>query len=131
MNDTTDWYGPDAATFGDRIAAAREAAGMGQEKLARRLGVKLKTLHGWENDLAEPRANKLQMLAGLLNVSIVWLRTGEGEGISGPEETEAALPADVNDALLEIRALKTQMQTAGDRLGRLEKTLPQLLKEDA
>ena len=68
MNDTTDWYGPDAATFGDRIAAAREAAGMGQEKLARRLGVKLKTLHGWENDLAEPRANKLQMLAGLLNV---------------------------------------------------------------
>ncbi len=131
MNDTTDWYGPDAATFGDRIAAAREAAGMGQEKLARRLGVKLKTLHGWENDLAEPRANKLQMLAGLLNVSIVWLLTGEGEGISGAEETEAALPADVNDALLEIRALKTQMQTAGDRLGRLEKTLRQLLKEDA
>ena len=131
MNDTTDWYGPDAATFGDRIAAAREAAGMGQEKLARRLGVKLKTLHGWENDLAEPRANKLQMLAGLLNVSIVWLLTGEGEGISGPDETEAALPADVNDALLEIRALKTQMQTAGDRLGRLEKTLRQLLKEDA
>ena len=131
MNDTTDWYGPDAATFGDRIAAAREAAGMGQEKLARRLGVKLKTLHGWENDLAEPRANKPQMLAGLLNVSIVWLLTGEGEGISGPEETEAALPADVNDALLEIRALKTQMQTAGDRLGRLEKTLRQLLKEDA
>ena len=131
MNDTTDWYGPDAATFGDRIAAAREAAGMGQEKLARRLGVKLKTLHGWENDLAEPRANKLQMLAGLLNVSIVWLLTGEGEGISGPEETEAALPADVNDALLEIRALKTQIQTAGDRLGRLEKTLRQLLKEDA
>ena len=131
MNDTSDWYGPDAATFGDRIAAAREAAGMGQEKLARRLGVKLKTLHGWENDLSEPRANKLQMLAGLLNVSIVWLLTGEGEGISGPEETEAALPADVNDALLEIRALKTQMQTAGDRLGRLEKTLRQLLKEDA
>ena len=129
MNDTTDWYGPDAATFGDRIAAAREAAGMGQEKLARRLGVKLKTLHGWENDLAEPRANKLQMLAGLLNVSIVWLLTGEGEGISGPEETEAALPADVNDALLEIRALKTQMQTAGDRLGRLEKNLRQLLKD--
>ena len=131
MNDTSDWYGPDAATFGDRIAAAREAAGMGQEKLARRLGVKLKTLHGWENDLSEPRANKLQMLAGLLNVSIVWLLTGEGEGISGPEETEAALPADVHDALLEIRALKTQIQTAGDRLGRLEKTLRQLLKEDA
>lgn len=131
MTDTTDWYGPDAATFGDRIAAAREAAGMGQEKLARRLGVKLKTLQGWENDLSEPRANRLQMLAGLLNVSMGWLLTGEGEGLSGPGDTEPALPADVNEALLEIRALKTEIQTAGDRLGRLEKTLRRLLKDEA
>ena len=131
MIEPSDWYGPDAATFGDRIAAAREAAGMGQEKLARRLGVKLKTLHGWENDLSEPRANRLQMLAGLLNVSMGWLLTGEGEGLSGPGDTEPALPADVNEALLEIRALKTEIQTAGDRLGRLEKTLRRLLKDEA
>ena len=129
MNEQTDWYGPEAATFGDRIAAAREAAGMGQEKLARRLGVKLKTLQGWENDLSEPRANRLQMLAGLLNVSMGWLLTGEGEGLSAPDDATSVLPADVNEALLEIRALKTQMQTAGDRLGRLEKNLRQLLKD--
>ena len=129
MNEQTDWYGPEAATFGDRIAAAREAAGMGQEKLARRLGVKLKTLQGWENDLSEPRANRLQMLAGLLNVSMGWLLTGEGEGLPAPDDATSVLPADVNEALLEIRALKTQMQTAGDRLGRLEKNLGQLLKD--
>ncbi|APX21749.1 MAG: XRE family transcriptional regulator [Rhodobacteraceae bacterium] len=129
MNEQTDWYGPEAATFGDRIAAAREAAGMGQEKLARRLGVKLKTLQGWENDLSEPRANRLQMLAGLLNVSMGWLLTGEGEGLPAPDDATSVLPADVNEALLEIRALKTQMQTAGDRLGRLEKNLRQLLKD--
>ena len=62
----TDWYGPDAATFGDRVAAARDAAGMTQAVLARRLGVRLATLRGWENDLSEPRANRLSMLAGLL-----------------------------------------------------------------
>ena len=129
MNEQTDWYGPEAATFGDRIAAAREAAGMGQEKLARRLGVKPKTLQGWENDLSEPRANRLQMLAGLLNVSMGWLLTGEGEGLPAPDDATSVLPADVNEALLEIRALKTQMQTAGDRLGRLEKNLRQLLKD--
>jgi HTH-type transcriptional regulator, cell division transcriptional repressor len=28
------------------------------------------------------------MLAGLLNVSIRWLLTGEGDGISGPGEAE-------------------------------------------
>lgn len=131
MSDTTDWYGPDAATFGDRIAASREAAGMNQDKLARRLGIKLKTLQGWENDLSEPRANKLQMLAGLLNVSMGWLLTGEGEGLAAPEGSGTSLPADINEALLEIRALKTQIQTAGDRLGLLEKTLRQLLKDEA
>jgi len=81
VSDTvTDWYGADTATFGDRVAAAREAAGMTQKQLAKRLGVKLPTVRGWEEDLSEPRANKLSMMAGLLNVSIVWLLTGEGEG---------------------------------------------------
>ena len=73
-NDDMNWYGPEAATFGDRVAAAREAAGMTQAQLARRLGVKKTTLTGWEQDLSEPRANKLTMMAGLLNVSMVKAR---------------------------------------------------------
>ena len=77
------WYGEDVATFGDRLAAARHYAGLEQGEFARRLGVKLATARGWEDDLNEPRANKLQMMAGLLNVSVVWLLTGEGEGVSG------------------------------------------------
>lgn len=39
-----DWFDPDATTFGDRLAGAREAAGMTQKEMAQRLGVKLKTL---------------------------------------------------------------------------------------
>ena len=49
--------------------------------------------------------------------------------LPAPDDATSVLPADVNEALLEIRALKTQMQTAGDRLGRLEKNLRQLLKD--
>lgn len=128
MQDDTDWYGPEAATFGDRLAAAREAAGMTQGAFAKRLGVKLKTLQSWENDLSEPRANRLSMLAGFLNVSIVWLLTGEGDGLTPPEED--LISPDVNAVLMEMRAMKTEMQASADKLGRLEKRLRLLLKEN-
>lgn len=71
MTETTDWYGPDVATFGDRVAAARENAQMTQAALAKRLGVKHATLRAWEDDLSEPRANRLSMLAGILGVSMM------------------------------------------------------------
>ena len=124
-----DWYGPEAATFGDRLAAARESAGMTQSALAKRLGVKLKSLQGWEQDLSEPRANKLSTLAGLLNVTMQWLMSGEGDGLTQPEEE--AISPDVNAVLTEIRAMRTQLRNDSDRLGRLEKKLRQLLKEEA
>ena len=62
-----DYFGDEAATFGDRVAAAREAIGLTPAALARRLGVKEITITKWENDRLEPRANRLQMLAGILN----------------------------------------------------------------
>jgi len=124
---TDDWYGPDTATFGDRLAAAREAAGMEPRQLARRLGVRLSTLEGWENDVSEPRANRLSMMAGLLNVSIIWLLTGEGEGVAGPEEDSQITP-EVNDLLAELRDLRGQIMKASERLARLEKRLRAQLK---
>ena len=131
MNEQPDleenWYGPDTATFGDRVAAAREASGMSQKQLARRLGVKIGTVRGWEDDLSEPRANKLSMMAGLLNVSIMWLLTGEGDGVPAPVD-ETPIAPDINALLVEIRDLKTQIGAAADRLGRLEKSLRTKLK---
>lgn len=124
--DDDNWYGPDAATFGDRVAAARDASGMTQDQLAKRLGVKLKTLQHWEADAAEPRANRLSMLAGLLNVSMVWLLTGEGEGLGAPDETQVS--ADVQHILLEIRDIQTHMREQAERLARLEKALRLNLK---
>lgn len=126
----TDWYAEEIATFGDRLAGARDAAGFSQSDLAKRLGVKLKTVRGWEEDLAEPRANKLQMVAGILNVSIMWLLNGEGDGLDAPQE-EAVLPSDMRVLLTEVRQVKTEMNAMADRLGRLEKRLRASLKEGA
>lgn len=121
-----DW-GDDASTFGDRLARAREAAGMDQRKLARRLGVKLSTVQNWEFDRSEPRANKLQMLTGMLGVSIVWLLTGEGEG--GPTEPAegVAEDADAVALLAELRDLRMAQNKLAERAGRIEKRLRILL----
>ena len=123
-----DWYGPDTATFGDRVAAARDAAGMTQQQLAKRLGVKAATLKAWEDDISEPRANRLSMLAGLLNVSITWLINGEGEGVNSPEIVPE-MSQEMSDLLLEIRTLKSTLKESSDRLGRLEKQLRQNLTD--
>ncbi|MEL6519210.1 MAG: helix-turn-helix transcriptional regulator [Pseudomonadota bacterium] len=122
------WYSDETATFGDRVAAAREALGLSDEELARKLGVKVKTIRAWEDDLAEPRANKLQMLAGVLNVSFRWLLTGEGVGVDAPQ-LEPALTPEVSTILTEIRAVRAQMTASAARLGVLEKQLQTALRE--
>lgn len=127
LNQDDDWYSEENSTFGDRLAAARESFGLNQSELARRVGVKLKTLRGWEEDLSEPRANKLQMLSGILNVSLRWLLTGEGDGVGEPEMGDEA-PPEVRDLLLEIRDIKLQMARSADQLGRLEKRLRRRLE---
>lgn len=124
----TDWYGPDSATFGDRLVAARERSGMTSAEFAKRLGVKKSTMAAWEQDLSEPRANRLSMMSGLLNVSIRWLLTGEGDGLDGPEQ-DVELAADINGLLLELRDVRTQMTRSSERLGRLEKQLRGKLKD--
>ncbi|GAA0286603.1 helix-turn-helix domain-containing protein [Rhodovulum strictum] len=129
MTDSTSgWYSDETATFGDRLADAREALGMTQAELARRLGVRLSTLKAWEEDRAEPRANRLQMLAGLLNVSMMWLMNGQGDGLDGPPD-EATIPGDVRAILSEIREVRSQMGRLADRLAVLEKRLRSVLKE--
>jgi len=123
MNAAEDWYSNDAATFGDRLAAAREVCGLDQKTFAQKLGVGLGTIEKWENDLTEPRANKLQMLSGVLNVSIPWLLTGEGEGV---EPVIDAAP-EMHELMSEIRTLRSEMMRSAERMGVLEKRLKQAL----
>ncbi|MGH1330846.1 MAG: helix-turn-helix domain-containing protein [Paracoccaceae bacterium] len=126
--ESSDWYAEGNATFGDRLVGAREAAGMSARDLARRLGIKDKTLRNWEEDIAEPRANKLQMLSGVLNVSMRWLLSGAGEGVDAPDEAEQISP-ELEGLLLELRALKVQMVQGSEKLARLEKALRRVMKE--
>ena len=119
--DMQNWYSEEAATFGDRLAAAREAAGLSQKQLAERLGVKAGTYRNWEDDASEPRANRLTMLAGMLGVSMGWLMTGDGDG---PDlEGEGEVSGDVRAILAEMRELRVQIQRSGAKLGQLEKKL--------
>ena len=117
-----DWYSEETATFGDRLAAARDAAGLSQKELAQRMGIKTSTLRNWEDDLSEPRANRLSIFAGILGVSLSWLLTGEGEGLSAPDVGEPVSP-DMNALLIDLRAVRAQMAESSERLARLEKRL--------
>jgi transcriptional regulator with XRE-family HTH domain len=123
-----EWFAADVATFGDRLAGAREAAGLSQEDLAQRLGVRLTTLQNWEEDLAEPRGNRLQMLAGMLNVSLTWLLTAEGDGLPSPDAQDAVLPADIEAALGDLQRLRSRAAGLANELREVEIRLRRIVK---
>ena len=74
------------------------------------------------NDNSEPRANRLSMLAGLLNVSITWLISAEGSGVEGPEK-KYETPDDLQESLKELMALKVNLLKNVDRINIIEKKL--------
>jgi len=121
----TDHFIEAVATFGDRLEAAREAKGLSVIGLAEKLGVDASTIEEWESDADEPRSNRIQMLAGLLNVSIVWLISGEASGTANVADTYTR-PTGVNDALGEIAQLKETLSGALDKLEKLEKRLQEV-----
>lgn len=125
MAESGNWFATEVATFGDRLAGAREAAGLTQEEMAQRLGVRLTTVQAWEEDLAEPRGNRLQMLAGMLNVSLTWLLTARGDGLDEPREESPREAANKDIALVmaELRALRARAAGLADDIARVEKQL--------
>lgn len=116
------WFSNSVATFGDRLSAARENAGIKQSQLAKVLGVKTNTIKAWEHDLSEPRANRIQMIAGVLNVSIRWLLTGDGSGVDAPNTTAHPSPtikeisADATRVRQELLKLVTEIESIEKRL---------------
>lgn len=128
MAETGNWFSQEVATFGDRLAGAREAAGLTQEQLAKRLGVRLSSIRAWEEDSAEPRANRLQMMAGMLNVSLSWLLTGEGEGLDAPS-TPGTLPEGAQDVLRDLARMRAQLLALATEMGQMEKRLRHLMRD--
>ncbi len=79
--------------MGTRIQNSRQALGLSEAQLARRIGVKKTTLVNWESGQTAPRANRLAELAGVLNVPLMWLIAGAESPANTPEpdtsETQA------------------------------------------
>lgn len=122
-----DYYGDEFATLGERIGVARERAGLTQTQLAEALAIRKATLTGWENDSAEPRSNRLTMLAGILGVSAGWLLYGIGEGVPAPSDESADL-AEINDEHIASRLL-SELRDAQDMQQRIERRMARI--EDA
>ncbi|MCV0350393.1 MAG: helix-turn-helix domain-containing protein [Nitratireductor sp.] len=108
MQDTAHIYSdtPDGDTMGGRLSRARDAVGLSVAELARRLGVKAATIQAWESDRSQPRANRLAMLAGVLNVSLSWLL--HGVGVSPADESRSELVNAVAANLKRIRRLQEE-----------------------
>ena len=121
-----DDYSEGAATFGDRLALARESQDLTQEHLAKRLGLRVQTIRNWEFDRSEPRANRLQMIAGFLNISMIWLLTGEGGGGPAQRGGDNAVSAELSALLGEIRDIRLSNVKANDRLAKLERRLREM-----
>ena len=109
----------DVATFGDRLTHARDAAGLSVAGLARRLGVRRPLVEAWEGDQREPRANQLQMMAGLLGVSLRWLLTGEGGQDEAPA-TGGPLPEEMRRMTGDLAQMRAEMLALAARMGELE-----------
>ena len=124
-NEDLDWYSPEVATFGDRVAYARDAANMTRTTLARRLGVHRETVISWEEDRSDPRANKLSMMAGVLNVSIMWLLSGEGDGMELPQIGGSARE-EITAIAHELTTLKSDLRASEEFVTSLQTRLMRL-----
>jgi len=59
--------------FGERLHAAREAAGLSQSQIAEKMGVIQSTYSDWERYPVAVRPDQIEKLARLLNVSVEYL----------------------------------------------------------
>jgi transcriptional regulator with XRE-family HTH domain len=54
--------------FGQKLQQLRASAGLSQAELAKKVGVSVKTLQGWEVGAGEPGSGAVSKLAGALGV---------------------------------------------------------------
>ena len=96
-----------ASKLAQSIRAARRAAGLTQEQLGRRLGLKGRAVYRWENDAAAPsKRNRNALVVALQAVRpdvAAWLSTAiaEAEGSAPAAPAEPAAPPIDEAAVLE------------------------------
>ncbi len=108
--------------IGARIAKARTDMGLSRRQVAAQIGVNDSTLEGWERRRVVPRANKLQTLCGVLNVSVAWLLEGgnasfDRGAVDGDDM--AKLTEKLRQALAMQRALGNLLEDVSVEIARL------------
>ena len=84
-------------SFAKRLIALREAKGWSQYDIAERLNIKRPRYNAWEQGLSKPRADLLNNLAALLEVSTDYLLSGDQGAGSEPPTPEWATAKDKRD----------------------------------
>ena len=115
---------PDSDTPGGRLSRLRDSKGLTIAQVARRLGVKAKAVQDWESDRSEPAVEHLNLLAGMLDVSIVWLLHGVGDAPAhdiGPDPLLAIAG--------QLEKLKRMHADSGRIIERLTRELARLAEE--
>lgn len=97
--------------FGERLVAAREAAGLSQRELADKLGMKQRALCWWEREPVALRPDQLEALTAALHVSADYLLGRDndkkrGQGPSGKArrafEAVSKLPRHHQQKIVEV-----------------------------
>lgn len=109
---------PDMDTMGGRLSRAREAAGLTTKDIAWRLGVRMATVNAWERDRSQPATHRLNMISGLLSVSISWLLHGVG---TSPVERISA-----DKVAGQLEKLTSLHEETGELIGRISRELGNL-----
>ena len=111
----------DEDSIGYRIWSAREEHDMSVAKLARRLGVEQATVKAWEINERAPRANRLVMLSGVLDVSLAWLLEGEEDvALSAPSASFNELREDLDRIERRLSEVSTMVAAARARLEEID-----------
>ncbi len=114
----------DFDTLGSRLSRARQSAGLTAAGLARSTGVRKATLDNWERDRAEPRANLVFRLAGILGVSPAWLLVGLGEPPENATQAEDLLK--LSSQLAQLRECRDQ---ANAIIETMDRTIAHLINQ--
>ena len=96
--------------FGQRLKNARDAMGLSREQMAERIGVKRATIEKWESGKVEPRANRLQTLASMLNVPLLWLLGGSQEVPDGNAPSREQILQKVISLKSKSRQLEAELE---------------------
>lgn len=75
-------------SIGDRIRWARERKGLTQDEVALKFNISRNAVSLWESGDTAPRGQRLAILAGILDINVEWLITGEGNPDSTPTPNE-------------------------------------------